>query len=134
MKPDPIARRTMLIAAGIIFLAAAVWLIILESGSYTRKICSRINEYGYAVTPSQLFAKGYGSSVSISELLDEDLTEAAAYSRECGFSADVEKQGTVELLLWKMDDDRVMVIWLVDKVPELVFIESSSTGEISPIG
>lgn len=131
---DKTTKRTMLIAAGVIFLIAVIWLIVLESGSYTRKVCSRINAFGYAVTPSDLYSKGYGTGTSIGAILDEDLALVKEQSAKCGFSADTEKIGNVELLLWNMDNEKVLVIWLVDREPELVFIENSSTGETFPIG
>lgn len=134
MNLDKRRRNSLLIAAAAILLIAIVWLVILESGSYTRKVCTRINEFGYHVSPSDLYTKGYGSNTSISEVLTEDLTEICEQSRACGFGADTLKTGRVELMLWNIDNENVMVIWLVDKEPELVFIEKRSTGETSPIG
>lgn len=132
--PDTKTRRTMLIVAGAIFLIAMIWLIVLENGSYTAKVCRRINEFGYHVAPSDFYTRGYGSNTSISAVTNEDLSEVIEQSRECGFSADVEKKGVVELMLRDMGDGRILVVWLVEREPELVFIEEKDTGKTYKIG
>jgi hypothetical protein len=134
MNPDVRTKRSLLIAAAAILVVAVVWLVILESGSYTRKVCQRINGFGYIVGPSDLYSKGYGRLTSIDAVLDEDLDVIREQSLSCGFGGDTSKIGNVELLLWNMDGENVMVIWLVDREPELVFIENRSTGETRPIG
>lgn len=127
-------KRSLLAAAAAILIIAAVWLILLESTSYTRKLCTRINSFGYSIGPSDLYTKGYGMKTSISAVIEEDLAQVKEQSRACGFSADTEKIGRVELMLWDMDGENVMIIWLVDREPELAFIENRSTGETKPIG
>lgn len=134
MNPDKQTRRSLLIAAAAILVIAVVWLIILESGSYTRRVCKRINGFGYSVGPSDLYSKGYGQNTSIEAVIEEDLETVQELSKSCGFTADTDKVGSVELMLWNMDNERVMVIWLVDREPELCFIENSTTGEVMPIG
>ena len=124
----------MLAAAGALLLIAIVWLLILENKSYTRKVCRRIDSFGYHISPSDLYSQGYGSNTSIKDILDTDLSVVIEQSKKCGFSADTERVGNVELLLWNMDNERVMIIWLVDREPELVFIESRKTGVTMPIG
>ena len=132
--PDAKTRRTMLIIAGCIFLAAMVWLIVLASTSYTARLCRRINGFGYHAGPSDFYTRGYGTNTSISEVIEEDLAEVMLQSRACGFPADVTKIGKVELMLWDMEDGKVMVVWLVDREPELVFIEETGTGKTYKIG
>ena len=134
MKPDRITRRNMLIAAGVIFAAAMVWLIFIESGSYIRKVCGRINSFGYHLTPSDFFLQGYGTNTSIEELFDEELLTVVTLSRDCGFSADIKKVGTVEVMLCELDEDRVLIVYLVDKEAELAFIENRTTGSTEKIG
>ncbi|MBO4384598.1 MAG: hypothetical protein J5854_04180 [Clostridia bacterium] len=132
--PDKKTRATLLVIAGSLLLAAIIWLVVLESTSYTRKVCRMINEFGYHIAPNDLYTKGYGDSTSIEKLLGGGLDEVVSQSKACGFPADIEKVGRVELMLWNMDDEKVMVIWLTDRAPQLVFIENSSTGETWPIG
>lgn len=131
---DKKTKRTLLVIACAILLAAVIWLIILESTSYTRKVCGMINRFGYHVTPDDLYLKGFGDNTSIDELLDEDLSAVTAQSLESGFPAETGRIGRVELMLWNMDGENVMVIWLTDRIPQLVFIENRSTGETKSIG
>ena len=126
-------RRALLILAGAIFLTAIIWLIVLESNSYTRAVCRRINSFGYNVSPADLYSQGYGNDISISQVVGGELDEVRELSIECGFSAETERAGRVELLLWHMDDARVMVIWLLDREPELVFIEETGTDKVYSI-
>ena len=51
-----------------------------------------------------------------------------------GFGSDIDRTGLVELMLYNVDGEKVMYIWLVDREPELVFIEDLKTGELLPIG
>lgn len=132
--PDKKNKRTLLVIACALFVFAIVWLVVLESTSYTRMVCRRINGFGYHLAPNDLYLKGYGDGTSIDEVLDEDLSLVIMQSRACGFPAETGKTGRVELMLWNMDDKRVMVIWLTDREPQLVFIEDSATGETRPIG
>lgn len=132
--PDKKTRTTLLVIAAALIIAAVVWLIVLESGSYTRKVCQRINGFGYHITPDDLYTKGYGDNTCIADVIGEDLSEVISQSKACGFPADVEKTGRVELLLWNRDGENVMVIWLTDREPQLVFIENRTTGETRPIG
>ncbi len=123
----------MLVAAGIILAAAVIWLIILESNSYTRAVCKSINAFGYHCAPSDFYLKGYGADVSISELVEQDLSEPVELSKKCGYEADVLSKGVVELMLWNMGEDRIMCVWLVDRQPQLVYIENTKTNELSAI-
>ena len=126
-------RRTLLIFAGAIFVIAVVWLILLESRSYTRAVCTRINSFGYSLSPSDLFTQGYGADTSISAVIGKDITEPVRASKERGFDSDTEKSGLVELMLYDIDPTHVMYIWLLDREPQLVFIEDLETGGISSI-
>ena len=126
-------KRALLIAAAVIFAAAMIWLLILESHSYTRAVCNRLNEFGYRVSPSDLYSQGYGSNASISELIEEDISLAKELSQKAGFGADTETKGRVELLLYSVSDKEVMYIWLLDRQPQLVFIEDMENGSIRSI-
>ncbi len=130
---SPSTRRTLLIFAGALLLIAAVWLILLESNSYVRKACTRINGFGWNSSPDCFFTQGYGSGVSIGEVIGKDCSEPVSLSKECGFGADIAKKGLVELMLWDIDSDNVMYVWLLDREPQLVFIETVSTGRLRPI-
>jgi hypothetical protein len=136
--PDKRTRRTVLAAAGVILLAAIVWLILLETHSYTRAFCKRINEYGYAVSPSDFYSQGYGTNTSIAEVFTgemtaEELENAVELSKECGFAGDTDKVGTVEVMLWNMGKDEIMIVYLTDREPQLVFIENMETHEVRSI-
>lgn len=133
---DSVSKRTrisMLIAAGAILVVALAWLVLLESNSYTRAVCRRLGGFGYSVSPSDFYTQGYGSGVSIGEVIGKDCSEPVSLSKQAGFGADIEKKGLVELMLWNMDNDSVMYCWLLDREPQLVFIESLSTGLLRSI-
>lgn len=127
-------KRSMLITAGALLLVAVIWLILLESNSYVRNVCGRINKFGYHVSPASFYMQVYGSNTSLDELIDEDIDLLCSLSSTAGFGADVSKKGLVELMLWNMDDQNIMYVWLVDREPELVFIENCITHEVQPIG
>ena len=127
-------RRAFLIAAALIFAGAMVWLAVLESHSYTRALCTKLGEFGYRVSPSDLYSRGYGKNTSIASVAEEDLSKACELSRMSGFGSDIDRIGLVELMLYNVDGEKVMYIWLVDREPELVFIEDLKTGELLPIG
>ena len=134
------SSRSMLIAAGAILLIALIWLALLESKSSVRAVCRRINEFGYSVSPGDLYLQGYGSDMNIRGLLEdkgitrEEADKLIELSKSCGFGGDVDRNGKVELLIWQADGQRVMLIYTVDGAPELVFFESISSGEASAIG
>lgn len=126
-------RRSMFIAAGIIFAAALIWLAALESHSYVRAACRRINEFGYRLSPGDMYSQSFGADTSIGDVIEVDLSEAIELSRRCGFDSDIHKKGSVELLLCRLSEYRVMYIYLLDRKPELVFIEDLSAGKLFPI-
>ena len=126
-------RRTLLIFAAALLIIAVVWLIVLESNSYVRAVCTRINGFGYSLSPADLYTQGYGADTSISAVIGKDISEPVSASRERGFGAETEKSGLVELMLYDIDATHVMYIWLLDRQPQLVFIEDMETGGISPI-
>lgn len=135
---SPKTKRSLLVAALLILAVAAVWLVLLESRSYTRALCRRINEYGFSVSPSDLYTKGYGADTRIREVLSGELSEdeienIAALSVQCGFGADLTTKGSVELVLWQIDDDNIMIAYLLDRSPQLVFIEDKSNGTVMAI-
>ncbi len=131
---DSRSKRNMLIAAGVLLAVAVIWLVVLELTSSVRDVCDSINRFGYSVTPNDFYSQGYGTDTSIDELLDEDISTVVEQSRECGFPADTERIGKVELLLWNMDDERVMFVYTVDGEAELVFIQEIDTQNTYPIG
>ena len=126
-------RRSMLIAAALILSAAIIWLVLLESRSYTRAVCRRLEEFGYRLSPADFYTQGFGAGTSISRVVGVDLTEAAELSRACGFPGDTEKTGLVELMLCRLDGNRVLYVYVVDREPELVFIEDVSSGTLAPV-
>ncbi len=123
----------MLIAAGAILVIALVWLVLLETRGYARGVCSRINGFGYSVSPADFCTQGYGSGASIGEVIGKDCSNIEELSRQAGFEADTETKGLVELMLYNINDDDVMYVWLLDGEPQLVFIESLKSGEVRPI-
>ena len=133
-------RNALLIAAGVILVIAIVWRIVIEVKSPLRGVCARVNEYGYHITPDDLVLEGYGKDTSLGglfcggEYTADEIEAIAEASRSCGFGADLDKNGAVELLIWNIDSGRAMLIYTVDGSPELVFIEDKATGSVSPIG
>ena len=134
------SRKTLLAAALVILAGAIIWRIFIEVNSPARSICAAVNEHGYSLSPDDFTLEGYGLDTSLEALLGENESLAAnmekivACSRGCGFDADIELVGKVELLTHAIDSDSVMLIYAVDGKPELVFIEKLSTGEVLPIG
>lgn len=132
-------RRSGLIAAAVIFVIAMIWLALLESSSYTRALCVRLKSFGYSVSPSDFYTQGYGANTSIEqvmqgELTAEEIAKAVSLSKECGFPADITKVGTVELMLMQLGSEKVMIVYLTDKTPQLAFIEDRASGTISALG
>ncbi len=131
-------KRALLITAAVILVLAAVWRVIIDVRSPLRSVCESVNRFGYSVSPDDFFLQGYGDNTCIrdilaGELTDEETEHIVSLSQECGFGGDIEKTGRIELLLWQMDEDRVMIIYTADGIPELVFIETVSTGAASGI-
>lgn len=133
-------RQAGLIAAAVLLIIAIVWLVLLERKSPVRALCGRINEFGYSVSPNDFYLQGYGTDVSIRELLENDGVSSeecghlVELSRGCGFDGDIDKVGKVELLMWRPNDSSVMIAYTVDGTPELLFIEELASGEVCPIG
>lgn len=132
-------RRSGLIAAAVIFVIAMIWLALLESSSYTRALCVRLKSFGYSVSPSDFYTQGYGANTSIEqvmqgELTAEEIAKAVSLSEESGFPADITKVGTVELMLMQLGSEKVMIVYLTDKTPQLAFIEDRASGTISALG
>ena len=133
--------KRILLAAAIALLAIAViWRIAIEVNSPVRSVCQCINRFGYNISPDDLLLNGYGEQMDLRELFsgeeysEADLALLTEVSQKCGFDADLEVSGKLEQLLYNIDNDRVMIIYTVDCVPELVFIEKLSSGEVLPIG
>lgn len=132
-------RRSGLIAAAVIFVIAMIWLALLESSSYTRALCVRLKSFGYSVSPSDFYTQGYGANTSIEqvmqgELTAEEIAKAVSLSKESGFPADITEVGTVELMLMQLGSEKVMIVYLTDKTPQLAFIEDRASGTISALG
>lgn len=132
-------KRALLIIAAVLLAAAAAWRVILEVKSPLREICARVNSFGYSVSPGDFTLERYGSSQTIESLFigrltDDEIGAMAEASRACGFPADLEKVGSIELLLMDMGGGSVMLIYTLDGAPELAFIEDVSSGGVRPIG
>ena len=133
-------RRTLLVFAIALIAAAIVWRIIIEVKSPVSAVCARINRLGYNISPDDLYLEAYGDDICLKELFDdgthtdEEILELARISKACGFDADLEKSGRVELLMYNIDSDRILLIYTVNGEPELVFIEQMSTGNIISAG
>ena len=116
-----------------------IWLALLESSSYTRALCVRLKSFGYSVSPSDFYTQGYGANTSIEqvmqgELTAEEIAKAVSLSKESGFPADITKVGKVELMLMQLGSEKVMIVYLTDKTPQLAFIEDRASGTISALG
>ena len=138
MTPSKERRIGLTVAAGL-FVIAMIWLALLERSSYTRALCQRLRGFGYSLSPSDFYTQGYGTDTSIEavlqgELTAEEIENVRGLSKSRDFPADTEKIGTVELMLCELGGDKVMVVYLTDKVPQLAFIECVGTGEVLAIG
>lgn len=133
-------RRTLLIFAIALIAAAIVWRIIIEVKSPVSAVCARVNRLGYNISADDLYLEAYGDDICLKELLgdgshtDDEIQELARLSKACGFDADLEKTGRVELMMYNIDSDRILLIYTVNGEPELVFIEQMSTGSVFSAG
>ena len=122
-------KRSMLIAAGVLIIAAVVWFVLLETTTYTKAACDRINAFGYDAQPKELRILYHGENTSISEYSELDYNVLVPLSEACGFGSDINKVGSVELYGWEVDPERSISIWFVDRQPELVYMYDASKGE-----
>ena len=136
---SPVTKRSMLIAAGAILVIALVWLALLEAKSPVRRLCGRLKEFGYSVSPGDFYLQGYGTDVSIRSLFeekgitDEEAARLVELSRRCGFEGDIESAGKVELLMWQRSEDSVLLVYTLNGEPQLAFIETMPGREALPI-
>lgn len=127
-------KRSVLIFAIFLIVLAVIWLVLLESNSYLSAVSRRINSFGYSTSPSEFYTQGYGDNTNIAALMSSEPEQTVQLSKQAGFEADVQTTGFVELLLWNVDNDNVMYIWLLNHEPQIVFIEDIETGQLKSIG
>ena len=124
----------MLIAMALL-LAAVIWGSFLNKNDEFDVIADMLNSYGYSVRGSDIYVVGETRDTSIAALLaGQDLTECVRAGRAAGFSSDTEKIGDIVLMLVELEDKDVITLYLCNTVPELVFVQSITTGEVRALG
>ncbi|MDL2218628.1 hypothetical protein LJC27_08240, partial [Christensenellaceae bacterium OttesenSCG-928-M15] len=99
------------------------------------RICKEINRHGYSLHPDDLYTGGSWEQTSIRALLiDENLTEAAALSADAGYPSDIEKVGTIGLIMANTSGNDVITLYYVDGTLELAFVQVNGTDEIRKLG
>lgn len=127
------SKRVKLIVfglAGVLLLAALVWTLLLNDGEGAR-IAAEVNRHGYTLTASDFYTAGSWKDTSIRALLpDTELSAAIAASKRAGYPADVDKAGTVALIMANPRGDDTMMLFFVDGTLEFAFIQVTGTDEI----
>ncbi len=127
-------RRGFLIAAGALLLVAAVWSLSLSGGAGAA-LANKLNSYGYALTADDLYPAGEWKDVSIKTLLSgAELEAAISVSRQAGFPSDVEKTGTVTLVMANSGEDDVITLYLVNGEIELAFVQVTGSDVVKVLG
>ena len=127
-------RRIFLIAAGALLLIAAVWSLFLSGGAGAA-LASKMNSYGYTLTPDDFYPAGEWKNTSIRTLLSgAQLDAAISVSKQAGFPSDVEKMGDVTLLMANAGGDDVITLYLVDGEIELAFVQVTGADAVKLLG
>ena len=127
-------RKGFLIAAGVLLLVAAVWSLFLSGGAGAA-LASKLNSYGYTLTADDLYPAGEWKDTSIKTLLSgAELGPAISASKQAGFPSDVDKTGTVTLVMANVGGDDVITIYLVNGEIELAFVQVTGTDAVKVLG
>lgn len=133
-KIEPKTARVLLIVAAALLIIAIAWRFFLEKNSFSGSIARELAAHGCSIEADDLYKHDFRRDTSIRALVgDEDMTQAAEVSRECGFAADIDKTGDVYVLLAKIDGEHVLTVYVVDETIELAFIQKLSSTEVFPI-
>lgn len=128
-------RWILLIAAGVLLVAAFLWNAHLSATSEGSRLCRIVNEFGYAIYPDDLYPAGAWNDTSIRALLPEtELADAVAASKSAGFPSDIDHAGQVTLIMANMGNDDVVTLYLVDGEVELGFVQVTGTGAVHALG
>ena len=128
-------RWILLIAAGVLLVAAFLWNARLNSTSEGARLCRIVNEFGYALHPDDLYPTGAWNDTSIRALLPEtELSDAVAASKSAGFPSDIDRAGQVTLVMANVGNDDVVTLYLVDREIELGFVQVAGTQGVRALG
>ena len=126
-------RRGFLIAAGALLLVAAVWSLLLSNGAGAT-LASKLNSYGYTLRADDIYPAGEWQDTSIQTLLSgAELKEAVAASGQAGFPSDVEKTGTVTLVMANVGGNDVITVYLVNGEIELAFVQVTGSDTVKAL-
>lgn len=134
MEMEKKHRNILLIASGLVLLAALALWGGLTGKNPNEPLAAMLRGRGYTVDAEQFYHAGSFQGQSISQVLaGMDLEEAVAASRAGGFPSDVERPGAVELLLCGMGNGDVITLFLLDGQVELCFVQSVTAGTVAAL-
>ena len=123
------------IIAVVLLAAGLLWNAALERNSESGRLIKTLKSYGYSLTRDELHPIGTWEEQSISVLLSEvKLNKAVEASKAAGFSSDIERKGTISLIMADAGGGRVLTLYLVDGDIELAFVQNPGSFDVLPLG
>lgn len=128
-------RLYLLLAAGVLIAAALIGSLLLDRTSESARLCRTINSYGYSILPGDLYPAASWEEQSIRALLPgTGLDAAVSASVQAGFPSDIDRVGTVSLVMAKHTGDDVITLYLVDGEIELGFVQTAGSEHVRTLG
>ncbi len=123
------------IIAAVLLAAGLLWNAALERNSESGRLIKTLKSYGYSLTRDELHPIGTWEEQSISALLSEvKLNKAVEASKAAGFSSDIERKGTVSLIMADAGGGSVLTLYLVNGEIELAFVQNPGSFDVLPLG
>ena len=123
------------IIAAVLLAAGLLWNAALERNSESGRLMKTLKSYGYSLTRDELHPIGTWEEQSISALLSEvKLNKAVEASKAAGFSSDIERKGTVSLIMADAGGGSVLTLYLVNGEIELAFVQNPGSFDVLPLG
>ena len=123
------------IIAAVLLAVGLLWNAALERNSESGRLIKTLKSYGYSLTRDELHPIGTWEEQSISALLSEvKLNKAVEASKAAGFSSDIERKGTISLIMADAGGGSVLTLYLVNGDIELAFVQNPGSFEVQPLG
>ena len=123
------------IIAAVLLAVGLLWNAALERNSESGRLIKTLKSYGYSLTRDELHPIGTWEEQSISALLSEvKLNKAVEASKAAGFSSDIERKGTVSLIMADAGGGSVLTLYLVNGDIELAFVQNPGSFDVLPLG
>ena len=123
------------IIAAVLLAAGLLWNAALERNSESGRLIKTLKSYGYSLRRDELHPIGTWEEQSISALLSEvKLNKAVEASKAAGFSSDIERKGTVSLIMADAGGGSVLTLYLVNGEIELAFVQNPGSFDVLPLG